>query len=29
MKETWARELKKLGRWQGYTFGIVMVGQDP
>ena len=24
MKEMWAGELKKLGRWQGYTFGIVM-----
>ena len=24
MKEMWARELKKLGRWQEYKFGIVM-----
>ena len=24
MKDMWAQELKKLGRWQGYTFGIVM-----
>jgi len=24
MREIWARELKKLGRWQKYTFGIVM-----
>ena len=24
MKEMWAGELKKLGRWQGYTYGIVM-----
>ena len=24
MKEMWARELKKLGRWQEYKFGSVM-----
>ena len=22
----WTKELKKLGKWQGYEFGIVMVG---
>ena len=24
LKEMWASELKKLGRWQNYTHGIVM-----